>query len=122
VRLARFGERRRDLLVAGYVDRAEQAADLRRDFFAALRVAVEQGDLRPAPSQFPRGGFAQARCRAGYDCGHPINVHCRPLSRLKVASAIPANDAEHKARRAATGPSQIDAGTLDKCMFIANLG
>ena len=60
MRLARLGERRRDLLVTGDVDLAEDSADLRRDLLAALGVAVEYRDLGAAPRKLARGRFAQA--------------------------------------------------------------
>jgi hypothetical protein len=49
-----------DLLVAGHVDFAEDAADLAPNLLAALDVAVEDGDLRALGGERPGGRFAKA--------------------------------------------------------------
>ena len=43
-------------------------------------VPVEDRDLRPAPRELPRRRLAEARCGAGHDRGHSIDVHFSPQS------------------------------------------
>ena len=76
MRRARLVERRADLLVAGHVDFAEDAADLRRDLLAALDVAVEHGDLRALGGERAGGRFAKARGGAGDDRGDSVQCPC----------------------------------------------
>ena len=98
-----------DLLVRRHVDLAENAADLARDLLAALDVAVEDGDLGPAPRELARRRLAEARRRAGHDRGHSIDVHFIP-NPLAFRDAYSTNLSEDKAGRkheAALGSSQF---------------
>ena len=72
--VAGLGEGGGDLLVAGHIDLAEDAADLRRDLLALVR----HRDRTPRPwrraAQFARGRLAEARCAAGDDCGNSFDI------------------------------------------------
>jgi len=75
VRVARLGEGGVHRLVGRHVGLAEHAADLRGDAAALVLVPVEDRDPGALGGERPRGGFAEAGCRARDDRGNAFDVH-----------------------------------------------
>jgi hypothetical protein len=75
VRIARSRECRCNLLIRGYIDFAEDAADFFGDLFAPFGIAVEHGHFRASPSKLTPSRLAKPRGRAGHDRSHSLDIH-----------------------------------------------
>ena len=114
MRVARLGERRGHLLVRRHVDLAENPADLARDFLSALPVSVEHRDLGTAPCELARSRLAEARCGAGHDRGHSIDVHFNPNPSAVRAAYSLERRPRQGGRADRIGSSQFRHGPCDK--------
>ena len=80
MRRTRFLEGGDDAALIGYVDLAEDAADVSRNGFALVGLEIEDRHLRVFCGERTRRRLAQRRSAAGDDCGDIlVQCHCLPL-------------------------------------------
>ena len=114
MRRARLGERGRDLFVAGHVDFAEYAADLARDLFAPLAVAVENRDLGAALASSRAVASPRPDAAPVTTAATPLISMLLPLRCAALRSAYALNVSQDKTDARNSGDAALSAAVGPK--------